>query len=299
MSNPNRLIDKTHLSLDLAEERGLVHRDYIAHCLRWSHIAKYLQRAGRYSNAVVLDVGCGKEMPLAKMLYVNKFTPKLYVGVDANKLCIPSMLADKKIPLRIWGETDISALTSEDVSHKNVKPNVVVCLEMVEHITPAHCRQVLSHLQTITSDDCHYFCSTPCYNGSAAGNHINEMTQQALGALMLDLGYKIEGVYGTFASISDYQHLLSNVELPGGSTVDMTGVFERLREYYDTNVLSIIFAPLFPAHSRNCLWHLTKAKNVSKQVASRLSMIPGPWSQHPDWKDLDGTPEEVARRGEE
>ena len=35
-------IDNTHLSIDQAEERGFIHRDYIAHCLRWTHVAKYL-----------------------------------------------------------------------------------------------------------------------------------------------------------------------------------------------------------------------------------------------------------------
>jgi len=30
-------IDNTHLSIDQAEARGFLHRDYIAHCLRWSN----------------------------------------------------------------------------------------------------------------------------------------------------------------------------------------------------------------------------------------------------------------------
>ena len=35
-------IDNTHLSIDQAEERGFIHRDYIAHCLRWTHVAKWM-----------------------------------------------------------------------------------------------------------------------------------------------------------------------------------------------------------------------------------------------------------------
>ena len=35
-----KAIDKTFLSIDQAETRGFLHRDYIAHCLRWTHVVK-------------------------------------------------------------------------------------------------------------------------------------------------------------------------------------------------------------------------------------------------------------------
>ena len=31
---------------------------------------------------------------------------------------------------------------------------------------------------------------------------------------------------------------------------------EYLKDYYDSNLLSVIFAPLYPRYSRNCIWHL-------------------------------------------
>ena len=34
-------IDNTHLSIDQAEARGFIHRDYIAHCLRWTHVSVF------------------------------------------------------------------------------------------------------------------------------------------------------------------------------------------------------------------------------------------------------------------
>jgi len=325
MSNPNRLIDKTYLSLDLAEERGLVHRDYLAHCTRWSHVVKHLNKGHAYKDAVVLDVGCGKELPLAKLMYVNKMSPALYVGVDANKFGLPEMLAGKKIPTRLWSEADFCALDPEDVSlstgklltETNLafgttcrdkegivyrKPNVVACFEVLEHVTPEHCRRMLQHFQRVASSEADFFFSTPCYNGSAAGNHINEMTFGALGALLEDLNYKIEGVYGTFASISDYES-----ELDAVTTIDKHGktivtnlrpIFNVLRGYYDTNVLSILFAPLFPAGSRNCLWHCRWAGEEAAsqtRMFSTLSTVPGPWSQHPDWKQLDAAAEVVKQ----
>jgi hypothetical protein len=32
--------------------------------------------------------------------------------------------------------------------------------------------------------------------------------------------------------------------------------FETVSEYFDTNILSNLMAPMFPAESRNCLWVL-------------------------------------------
>lgn len=310
--NQNRVLDKTFLSLDLAEERGLIHRDYIAHCFRWSHVVKFLNQGHKYKNAVVLDVGCGKEMPLAKTLYVNKMTPKGYIGVDANKFTVPEMLQGKKIPISIWPETDFCALDQADVGTPScqagdghsapnadgyVLPNVLTCFEVLEHVTPEHCLRMLKHFQELTSPDCHYFISTPCYNGSAAGNHINEMTFGALGSLIEDVGFHIAGVFGTFASISDYQSELSAVTVLDKNTnkslpsVDMRDIFSALREYYDTNALSLIFAPLFPAKSRNALWHLTKKTGddfKQSPLFSRLESAVTPWSQHPNWRDLEG-----------
>ncbi len=307
MSNPNRLIDKTYLSLDLAEERGLIHRDYIAHCFRWSHVTKYLNQGHRYKDAIVLDVGCGKEMPLAKLLYVNKMSPKYYIGVDVNEFDVPDMLEGKKIPIKIWTKTDFCALELADVSfNPNPEgpepmelPNIVTCFEVLEHVTPEHCRRMLQHFMAITSDDCHYFISTPCYNGSAAANHINEITFAALGGLIEDVGYKIEGVYGTFASISDYASELSAVTVYDkdtgrvmGEPTDLRNVFAALRGYYDTNALATIFAPLFPAQSRNALWHLTKKHGddaAQTRAFSALEQAPEPWSQHPQYRELAGS----------
>jgi 2-polyprenyl-3-methyl-5-hydroxy-6-metoxy-1,4-benzoquinol methylase len=299
MANPNRVIDKTHLSIDAAEERGLIHRDYIAHCFRWSHVVKHLLKNHAYKKAAVLDVGCGKELPLAKTLYVNKMSPACYIGVDANVLSVPDMLNRGKFPITLWGETDFCALDKEDVASDDgtALPNVVTCFEVLEHVTPEHARRMLKHFGDITSPDVDIFISTPCYNGSAAGNHINEMTFAALGAMIEDLGYKIESVYGTFASISDYHTHLNAVDVYDKdtgkviATTDLQPIFQALRNYYDSNVLSIIFAPLFPAQARNALWHLKKQTgDAAAQIPmfSKLEQTPTPWSQHPLWRDLAG-----------
>ncbi len=85
MSNAlGKSIDKTYLSIDNAEDRGFIHRDYIAHCLRWTHVCKYLYTRHNYKTARVLDIGCGRELPMAKMLYSSKLIPAAYYGVDVG-----------------------------------------------------------------------------------------------------------------------------------------------------------------------------------------------------------------------
>ena len=62
MSNARgKTVDTTFLSLDNAEERGFIHRDYIAHCMRWTHVIKQLPRGKLYERATIVDAGCGRE----------------------------------------------------------------------------------------------------------------------------------------------------------------------------------------------------------------------------------------------
>ena len=290
MQNPNRSMDKTFLSLDSANERGIHHPDYAAHYFRWSAIMKFLRDKGRYENAIICDVGCGKEFPLIKRLYVNRMTPKYYVGVDANKLTIPEMLVKDKVKMSCWESTDFCALSADDVSFEGQKPNVVVFLECFEHVRSEHGRRLLQHMKEVADDDATFFFSTPCYNGSAAGNHVAETTYLAFGALLEDLGYQVIDHFGTFASQREYKHLLRSFKHNGIET-NLEPMFERLREYYDSNVISNIFAPLFPANSRNVFWILQKKKGDAAnqpRLFSSLVQAPTPWSQDPNWIELSG-----------
>jgi len=286
LRNKNRLVDKTFLSADHADERVIRHRDQVAHTFRWANVARHLARSGNYKGAIVLEGGCGRECPLAKMLYSNRLIPLKYVGVDIGPIIIPDMIKGKKIPAVFWPETDFCAMTGNDVLHEGRLPNVFVSFEVLEHQLPSDIRKFLIKAQELTSKDCNFFISTPCWDGyNAADNHLSEMTVGALGSLFEDLGYKIEGMWGTFASQKDYKPIMES-RYPG-----ITEVYEKLSEYYDSTVISLIFAPLFPMESRNCLWHLTKAPaSMQERMFSTLSLQPGPWSQHPDWRDLDGAP---------
>ena len=284
-----KAIDNTHLSIDQAEERGFIHRDYIAHCLRWSHVVKALGKKPEQWD--VLDVGCGREVPLARTLYTGRLIVNSYVGVDYNELGTPEMFKTGKFPLRLIGGIDAANLERVDDTVRLGPaafplPNVIVSFEMIEHVEPGHCRKILQRLYSLMGPTTVLFLSTPCYDEGtgAAANHVNEMTYKALGACLEDLGFTVSSVFGTFASLSDYEPL---VRIKYGEKGAL--LFNQLRDYYDVNYLSTVFAPLFPAQSRNCLWRVTVQPGTTRKFP-RLVEVPGPWSSSKKWKELNGDP---------
>ena len=273
-----KTIDKTFLSIDQAEARGFLHRDYIAHCFRWSHVVKFMGRSGKYKTSRVLDVGCGKEMPLSKLLHSSRMAPEWYGAVDVNKLEMPDQFANSKWkPALILGETDICDVKPEDLP---VKPNIIVNFEVLEHVEPEHCRRIMKKFAELLDEDGTVFLSTPCYDEKvgAADNHVNEMTYEAFGAALEDTGFRIEGHWGTFASQKDYKHLM---------TPELTAIWDSFRDYYDSNMLSVIFAPLFPAQSRNAIWELKYDPNNTSRLFPPLKEVPGPWGSSEVWQTLD------------
>lgn len=241
-------VDTTSLSLDQAEKRGFIHRDYLAHCLRWSHVAAYLHLSKRYQVHHVLDVGCGKEAPLPKLLYHSRLTHTSgsYTGVDYGKVeCPETIPKTNKFKAQFIGGFDFA----KDPLPR-AKYDTVVCFEVLEHVEPLHAYNMLVRMRSVLKSDGRAFISTPCYDEKtgAADNHVNEMTFQALYAMIGLAGLKIEKVYGTFASQKDYKKVMA---------LEHRVVFDQLNEYYDSNVLACIFAPLYPSLSRNCLWVLS------------------------------------------
>ena len=261
-------VDKTFLSIDTAEERQLIHRDYIGHCNRWSHAARCLGRSQRYKSAKVLDIGCGVEVPMGKMLYSNRFVPEAYCGIDVrDNLEWPEMLK-KGIDsgkLQNWSlvSGDCATVTPDQLGFN---PNFITCFEIVEHVEADHRVHILQNMLSISDAGVHMLLSTPNYSHSTgpADNHVDETTHACLGAMIEDCGWRILDMFGTFASIKDYKDKI--LEKYGDSGVE---IFARLRDYYDTNMLATIFAPLFPEESRNIMWHLVRFNPADSECPPR------------------------------
>lgn len=315
-----KAVDNTHLSIDMAHSRGFIHRDYLAHCLRWTHVAKFLREKNRYKEAVVLDVGCGRDLPLARMLHTDRITPKLYVGVDYNKqdklntyshnfgdkpfhffggIEFPEGISVKGEGMHILSGTKVKALTYFRL------PTIITCFEVLEHVEPAHARKMVEKMAELAKaseeagNECHIFISTPNWDPKvgAADNHVNEMLHQAVGYLLETSGLEILDVWGTFASQKDYD-LADHANAcqlgdDGYGACTYAGkLWDELSKYYDSNYLSTIFAPLFPAQARNCLWHcriFEPPKNAGpdwRHFSGYLDDVPGPWTSSEHWADL-------------
>jgi hypothetical protein len=266
MNARGKSVDKTFLSLDNAEKRGFLHRDYIAHCFRWSHACKMIQKNWR--DAIILDVGCGKEMPFPKLIYSSKMRPQHYCGLDVGDWPKPEMLEDITFPCdRLVG--DIAGVKDFKDLDLPGPPNFITCFEVLEHVEWDHARRALEVIRAICAKDALFMVSTPTWNfKDCADNHVNEMTYAAFGALLEDCDWEIEQHYGTFASQSD----LKKVFLTDGWAEQ---AFNALHEYYDSNVLSVIFAPAFPVQSRNVIWDCRPGLKVRK--FPKLETIDRPW----------------------
>jgi len=286
-----KIIDGTDLSIDMAENRGVLHRDYIAHCLRWSYVAKIMHAGSRYKDARILDVGCGSDLPLPRLLHSNRLLCE-YVGIDYN--------AAAKFHERNWGSMDVttygSTIFPRDIQLKTggnyvVKksdqrhklPNLITCFEVLEHVSSKHARCMVEGFHRIaTLGKAEVILSTPCWNVTAtAKNHVNEMRHAALGAMIENAGFEVMFNFGTFASITEYKDALFK-EYPG-----MEAFFNASRAYHDTNVLANMFCTPFPHLSRNSIWHLRPAGSGYKRKFPQLSEVKEPWASSDDWQNLD------------
>ena len=232
-------INKTQLDIERAEDRGIIHRDYAAHYFRWSFVLKYL----KYQQSI-LDLGCANGM-LAQVLYVNKFKPSLYIGIDI-RFNVLKDLESRKVNFPV--KTHCIDLRHNSIPYDDKTFDRITCFEMVEHFMPGHLPRVLAEAKRVLKDDGVMLLSTPNFNGQKAANHVHEYTETELGYELVK-HFRVKNQFGTFASKSDVYWKLDEHE---------QNVYDRLREYYDSNVMSNIFAPLHPHESRNILWILQK-----------------------------------------
>jgi len=309
MSNVRgKSIDNTHLSIDTAENRILIHRDYVSHCIRWSHVLKFLLQKHAYKTARILDVGCGIDVPMARMMLSNRVAPVEYIGVDYNhssKFNL-DMFENTRFKPVVYGSVDFADdknvwfdrakdgqlcvnIKGDNAEDYYAIPNVITSFEVLEHIEPEHVIRVLKRIKYIMQEASDFggntptfFMSTPNWNVTdTADNHVNEMKNEALGWLLEELGFEIVDQFGTFASKRDYAHLLNT-----RYGREVYQVYERLNDYFDSNLASILYAPLFPREARNCFWKLSLARPGYERKYDSITEVREPWTSSEHWKDL-------------
>ena len=234
-------------------ERHVFHRDQFAHYLRWSHIVKEAK-----IGETVVDFGCGKGNML-EVFYRNKFKCKRFVGIDIRKQTIEA--AKEKFAAVQWAEFYADDLIFPTLDYKQYQADKVCSFEVAEHVGKQNIDLFLTNMRDCGNENATYYISTPNYDEQvgAAGNHtydsgdgrgvaIHEFAHSEL-QVHIEKYFTIEKKFGTFASITHYKHLLNDWQVQ---------MFEALKGYYDSNMLSVIMAPFFPEQSRNTLWVLKR-----------------------------------------
>lgn len=252
----------TQLNPDVCFEKHVFHRDYVGHWLRWSFA---LNRLDIGMN--VLDFGCGSGN-LAEVMYRNRYKGNCYLGLDIRKQTIENNKEKfKDVPWIFFNEADLCKPEFK-LPLRGVNPeeplikrgfDLICSFEVAEHLGKQNVPQFLKNIKKLMNKSTLLLISTPVYDEKvgAAGNHIydsgdgrgvavHEMTFNEF-KNHLEVEFKIVKNWGVFASVKDYKHLLNTY--PG-----LPEIYEKLKDYFDSNIISNILAPLFPEQSRNVLW---------------------------------------------
>jgi cyclopropane fatty-acyl-phospholipid synthase-like methyltransferase len=238
----------TQLNPDKTFEKHVYHRDQFAHYLRWTHILKNAK-----IGMNILDFGAGTGN-LLEVLYRNRYKGEEYLGLEYRISAVKE--ANRKFIGVDWARFEQADLTVPGLSFEPLDKrgwDMIACFEVIEHIGKKNVPVFLQNIfNCMTPNKTKLYLSTPVYDATVgpAANHIvdgviGEMTYNELKDHLVSTGFKIEKVYGTFASIRDYDYLLNDWQKE---------MFRALQDYYDTSLLSVIMAPFFPEQSRNCLW---------------------------------------------
>ena len=247
MRRKKEIYNKTQLTPQQEFERHIYHRDQFAHYLRWTHVLKNAK-----IGQTILDFGCGSGEML-EVFYRNKYRPKQYLGLDIRKQTIDENNEKfKNLDFAEFRQVDLC----QDELDLGQTFDIITCFEVMEHIGHSNADTFLDNIAYHCGKDTVVYLSTPNYdpNVGAANNHLlgpeKEVGEWDHFELQkkLEEFFTVERKFGTFASIKDYKN-------------DLTGwkkeAFEELRQYYDSNLLSNMMAPMIPAeHARNCLWVL-------------------------------------------
>ncbi len=224
-----------------------LHRDYSAHFWRWSFARRFIT-----DDDVVLEIGCGEDKPLSKILTGGAAAHvKHYTGVDLNRLK-PS--ASQR--LTFHGEFNFVERYQELLTARPTGFDVLVHFEVIEHMKVEHGVKFLQACFAVLKPGGMMLMSTPCYDGVRhAANHIHEYTVPELQRYTEEAGFVVQKRFGTFM---DIKHI-GKIELADSTLHDAIKILRpKLAEYFDNDAISNMFACLYPDHARNNLWVVVK-----------------------------------------
>lgn len=217
-----------------------VHRDYLAHCMRWGFAERMIKGGDR-----VLDIGCGPDQSLVGILtYKASGIPKILVGVDYGKV------KPKTNPkwFKLHSEFDFTKRWQELA--KDGPYDVITCLEVIEHMQKKHGAKLLAGAHALLAKKGRLLLSTPVFapKTGMAQHHIHEYGVEELRTAILKAGFIVNQRFGTFQTVLQAKQ----------AAPEHRATWEALTAYYSNDVLACFLAPLYPNQSRNNFWVLEK-----------------------------------------
>jgi 2-polyprenyl-3-methyl-5-hydroxy-6-metoxy-1,4-benzoquinol methylase len=229
-----RRFDKTQL-----HESGhgqQVHRDYAAHFFRWGWAGRLIPQ-----GSAVLDVGCGQDQPLAKVLAGRPGgNREKYVGVDLNRI-------NKKFNaswVTILDDTNFIAEWPK-LRKAHGPFDWATCFEVIEHMGVADGAALLDGLYECLKPGGTLLLSTPVFSGQAAANHVHEYGVDELQTAIEAAGFTVEERWGTFGQLPKLKKVMDEHEL---------AVMESMKQFYGNDVLSVVFALKHADQASNNAW---------------------------------------------
>ena len=227
--------------------RNIVHRDLMSHVFRWTYVL-HLARIGMN----ILDAGCGTGNML-ELFYRNRYKCNKYLGLEYKITTVKK--AQEKFSKVPWAEFQQADHCNPDLPVYEGNWDIIACFEVLEHIGKENTGTFLSNILNHMNDKSTLLISTPNYDEKvgAAQNHIQDGVVQEWDHFelkaMLEQYFHIKKIYGTFASQTHYKAWVMDSPYKE--------FYEKVHEYYDSNMISVIMAPVIPPEmARNCMWVL-------------------------------------------
>jgi hypothetical protein len=242
--------DRSHLSPERAYRIG---RDYLAHCIRYGFPMKVIKE--HFGAGVrILEMGCGKEIPLFRTLTCDHsatkyYKPSQYCGVDLNPI---------KYHPRVTGIESKVLSRVNCVTEPEKVPDwtfdLVLSFEVVEHMDKPDGDRFLDAMVTFAKRKVDregkpgmILLSTPVNNGTIAKNHIYEWRRSELERAWTRRGCRVLEQYGTFSNLRDLFAAMDDTEIE---------VWNRMAAYHSPNTLSCVFSAMHPEAARNVAWKI-------------------------------------------
>ena len=269
----NNTNDSKATRLPIRQEfaQGRFNRDALAHVSRYLWIMERIERlADDLQRPVsILDIGCGDAYIMRVLNRTSKrqndSLVSYYTGVDIDERRVTATreeLSRWQTPTNfVVEDLTVTGLAGWD------QHDVVICLEVLEHIQPHYVAPTLKRFAEIAAHRA--FISTPNWPGGSGRlpkDHIKEWDHEAeLVPAMLDAGLCVIDSVGTFCQLSHAKRLAK-----AGATVHLSGhdipfapLYEEFRRAMDKDFASLALARLMGTKSQNLLYECSTPSSAS------------------------------------